>query len=69
MAEQNITQINAERAKEITRRFLEQYHTIINVEAVLDSNIWIVIAHLGFSNTQTKRVRIDACSGKIIDYS
>lgn len=64
-----ISQINAEKAKEITRRFLGQYYTIIDAKAILDNNVWIVTAYLGFSNTQTKQVRIDAYSGKIMGYT
>ena len=69
MTEQNISQIDAEKAKEITRRFLEQYHTVVDVEAALVNNMWIVTTNLGFSNTQTRKVRIDAYSGKILGYS
>ena len=69
MTEQNISQIDAEKAKEITRRFLGQYYTVIDVEAVLDNNVWKVTTHLGFSNTQTRQVRIDSYSGRIIGYS
>jgi hypothetical protein len=69
MTEQNISQINAERAKEITRRFLGQYHTVIDVDAILDNNVWIVTAYLGFSNTQTRQVRVDPYSGRIMGYS
>ena len=69
LTEQNTSQIDAERAKEITRRFLGQYHTVIDAEAVLDNNVWIVTAYLGFSNTQTRQVRIEAYSGKIVSCS
>ena len=69
LAEQNTSQINSEKAKDITRRFLEQYHTIIDTEAILDDNVWVVTAHLGFANTQTRQVRIDASSGKIMGCS
>jgi hypothetical protein len=69
LTEQNITQVDAEKAKEIVRRFLGQYYTVIDVKAILDNNVWIVTTHLGFSNTQTKQVRIDAYSGKILGYS
>ncbi|HEV2193180.1 MAG TPA: PepSY domain-containing protein [Nitrosopumilaceae archaeon] len=69
MTEQNISQISAERAKELTRRFLGQYYTVIDAEAILENNVWTVTAYLGFSNTQTRQVRINAYSGKIMDYS
>ena len=66
---EDVLQIDAEKAKELARRFLGQYYTVIDVKAVLDNNIWIVTTYLGFSNTQTKQVRIDAYSGKILGYS
>ena len=69
LTEENLLQIDAEKAKEITRRFLGQYHTVIDVKAVLDNNVWIVTTHIGFSNTQTKIVKIDVYSGKILGYS
>jgi len=69
LTEQNISQIDAEKAKEIVRRFLGQYHTVIDVKAILDNNVWIVTTYLGFSNTQTKHARVDAYSGKILGYS
>jgi len=69
LTEQNTSQIDAERAKEITRRFLGQYYTIVDAEAIIDDNVWIVTAYLGFSNTQTRQVRIDSYSGKIMGYS
>ncbi len=64
-----MAQIDIEKAKELARRFLSQYYTVIDAKAVLDNNVWTVTTYLGFSNTQTKQVRIDACSGKILGYS
>ena len=69
MTEESFLQIDAEKAKEVTRRFLGQYHTVVDVKAVLDNNVWIVTTPLGFSNTQTRQVRIDAYSGKILGCS
>jgi len=69
LTEENLLQIDAEKAKEIARRFLGQYHTVIDVKAVLDNNVWLVTTHIGFSNTQTKLVKIDAYSGKILGCS
>ena len=66
---ESVSQIDAEKAKEIARRLLGQYYTVIDAKAVLDNNVWIVTTYLGFSNTQTKQVRIDAYSGKILGYS
>jgi hypothetical protein len=66
---ESISQIDSEKAKELARRFLGQYHTVIDAKAFLDKNVWIVSAYIGFSNTQTKQVKIDAYSGKILGCS
>jgi len=70
MAEKNLaSNIDEEKAKELTRRFLGQHHTVVDTKAVLDNQIWQVTAYLGFSNTQTRVVQIDADSGKILGYT
>ena len=61
--------IDSSRAQEVARRFLSQYHSVIETKAVLEDDVWIVTAYLGFANTQTKKVRIDVNSGKILGYS
>ena len=66
---ESVSQIDKERAEELARRFLGQYYTVIDAKAFLDDNVWIVTTYLGFSNTQTKQVKIDAYSGKILGYS
>lgn len=66
IAEDNI---DSSKAQEVARRFLGQYHSVIETKAVLEDKVWIVTAYLGFANTQTKKVRIDVNSGKILGYS
>ena len=61
--------IDEEKAKEATRRFLGQYYNVVDTKAVLEDHEWLVTAYLGFANTQTKIVRIDATSGKILGYT
>ena len=61
--------IDAEKAKELARRFLSQYHTVIDTRAFLENEVWLVTTYLGFSNTQTKQVRIDAKTGQILGYT
>lgn len=56
-------------AQEMARRLLSQYHSVIDTKAHLENDTWVVTAHIGFSNTQTKRVRIDANSGQVLGYS
>jgi hypothetical protein len=70
LAEKNLPlQIDEEKAKELTRIFLGQYHTVVDTKAVLDNEVWLVTAYLGFSNTQTKVVKLDAYSGQILGYN
>ena len=62
--------IDSYKAKEITTRFLEQHHTIIEIEqTVLHGGIWIVTALLSSPYDQKRKVRIDAKTGRIIDWS
>ena len=61
--------VDSSKAQELARRFLSQYHSVIDTEAVLEDGVWIVTAHLGFSNTQTKQVKIDIDSGRILGYT
>ena len=61
--------VDSSKAQELARRFLGQYHSVIDTKAVLEDGVWVVTAYLGFSNTQTKRVRIDTDSGRILGYS
>lgn len=70
LGEKNMSfKIDEESAKEITRRFLSQYYNVVDTKAMLSDNEWQVTAHLGFTSTQTKIVRIDAVSGKILGYT
>ena len=61
--------IDEEAAKAITRRFLGQYHNVIDTKAVLEENTWRVTAQLSFTGSQKKTVQIDAASGKIMGYT
>ncbi len=61
--------IDSAKAQELTRRFLSQYHTVIDTKVVLEKDVWVVTAYLGFANTQTRQVRIDANSGQILGYT
>ena len=61
--------VDSSKAEELARRFLAQYHSVIDTKAVLEDGVWIVTAHLGFSNTQTRQVKIDIDSGRILGYT
>ena len=62
--------IDSGNAKEIATRFLEQHHSILEIEhAVLKDDIWTVIALLSSAGDSIRKVRIDAKTGRIIDWS
>ncbi len=61
--------VDSSKAQELARRFLGQYHSVIDTKAVLEDGVWIVTVYLGFSNTQTKQVKIDVDSGRILGYT
>jgi uncharacterized membrane protein YkoI len=60
--------IDYHRSMEIARKFLEQHHSILNINAVLENEVWLVTAIVGLSKNDVKKVRIDANTGKILDY-
>ena len=58
--------IDERKAKAITRKFLEQYHSTITIESVsLENGIWRVLACVGLINKQIKEISINY-SGKIV---
>ena len=62
--------IDSDNAKEIAIRFLEQHYSILEIkQTVLQDNIWTVTVLLSTSNDQMRKVRIDAKTGRIIDWS
>ena len=65
----NLT-IDSDTAKEIAIRFLEQHYSILEIkQAALQDETWTVTVLLSSSNDQMRKVRIDAKTGKIIDWS
>ena len=61
--------IDADGAKAIATRFLEQYHVIRGLDAVLEDKIWLVTVQVSlFNNNHVKKVRIEANTGRILDY-
>ena len=63
------TKIDEQRAKEIAIRFLEQYHSVNGVSAVLKKGTWMIAVTIGMPNKQLKQVMVDAESGKILGYT
>jgi len=70
-ADGNILYVNidADGAKAIATRFLEQYHVIHRLDAVLEGKIWIVTVQVSlFNKNHVKKVRVEANTGRILDY-
>jgi len=57
------------KAKEIARKFLEQYHSVIVSEVLLEGEVWTVSAKTGLMPRDVKKVMIDAETGRILGYS
>lgn len=61
--------IGEENAKKIAVRFLEQHYSVLDVkEAVFEDGIWTVTVLISPFGNQSRKVRIDAKSGKIIGW-
>jgi uncharacterized membrane protein YkoI len=62
--------IDSGEAKEIATRFLEQHYSVLEIkQAVLQDDSWTVTVSLSSFNDQVRKVRIDAKTGRIIDWS
>jgi uncharacterized membrane protein YkoI len=62
--------IDSGKVKEIATRFLEQHCSVLEIkQTVLQDDIWLVTVLLSSSNDQIRKVRIDAKTGRIIDWS
>ncbi|HEV2193364.1 MAG TPA: PepSY domain-containing protein [Nitrosopumilaceae archaeon] len=62
--------LDSNKAKEIATRFLEQHYSVLEIkQTVLENDIWTVTVLLSSSNDQMRKIRIDAKTGKIIDWS
>ncbi|CUR52281.1 protein of unknown function [Nitrosotalea devaniterrae] len=53
-------------AIEITKKFLEQHHNVSGADAVLKGDEWFVTMCVGMSENNTRQVRIDTNTGKIL---
>ena len=62
--------IDSNNAKGIATRFLEQHYSVLEIkQAVLEDDIWMVAVLLSSFDNQSRKVRIDAKTGRIIDWS
>lgn len=62
--------IDSDKAKDLATRFLEQHYSVLEIkQTVLQDGIWTVTILLSSSNDEMRKVRIDAKTGRIIDWS
>lgn len=62
--------LGAEEAIQKAKKFLEDYHSTIDlISADLVDSIWEIIFNVGFLTDQFKQVKVDAVTGKIMGYS
>jgi uncharacterized membrane protein YkoI len=61
--------IDEKKAKEIASTFLQQHYSVLIPDrALLKDEIWIVTALISSFGEQSRKVRIDAKTGRIIDW-
>jgi len=58
--------IDAKRAEEIARNFLQQHHSVFIIKSIFENGIWVVEAKTSAFSESVKKLRIDAKTGKII---
>lgn len=59
-----------EDAIEKAKKFLEQYHSTIDLKSAdLEKGVWYIIFDVGFLSEQLKEVKVDAGNGKILGYT
>jgi len=62
--------IDSGKATEIATRFLEQHYSVLEIkQTVLQDDIWTITISLSSFNDQVRKIRIDAKTGRIIDWS
>ena len=61
-------ELDTKSAEEIARNFLRQHHSIFDIKTTLENGIWLVEAKTSAFSEGIKRLRIDAKTGKIIDW-
>jgi len=62
------TKIDALKASEIARRFLQQsYSTVTVSKTLLDGNAWTITTNVGLTKDEIIQVKIDSKTGKILN--
>lgn len=63
------TNIDAAKAIEVARKFLEQYNSAVVFKfIVLEGAIWMVVMDVGLVFEEIRQVAVDANTGKILGY-
>ena len=67
--ERTPTVIDASKAVEIARKFLEQYNSSTVFKfIVLEGEVWMVVMDVGLAFEEIRQVAVDADTGKILGY-
>ena len=62
------TRVDALRAWQIARRFLEQsYSTVTISNAFFEGDAWIIVTNVGLAKNEIIQVKIDSKTGKILN--
>lgn len=61
--------IDSKKAKDIAIRYLEQHHSVIEAtDAILKDSVWTVTVLTSSFGKQTRKIRIDAKTGRILSH-
>ena len=58
--------MDAKRAEQIARNFLQQYHSIFYIKTNFENGIWLIEAKVSAFGERIKKLRIDDKTGVII---
>jgi len=62
------TKIDALKASQIARRFLQQsYSTVTISDTLLEGNMWMITTNVGLAKDEIVQVKIDSKTGRIMD--
>ncbi|TLX93897.1 MAG: PepSY domain-containing protein [Thaumarchaeota archaeon] len=61
--------MDSKKAEEMATQFLQQHHSVLSIKKInLENGIWLVEVMVSPFGERTKKVRIDAKTGKIIGW-
>jgi len=58
--------MDAKRAEEIARNFLQQHYSVFDIKTTFENGVWLMEAQTSAFGEILKKLRIDSKTGKII---